>query len=859
MSDSINISAEGSEFVHPWRDRNGDHLWFYRRAWNLTEIPTVESTEPATWLLFMDTAGLGRQISEQLKGAEHRVIEVNPGRTFTRTGNRKYCIRPGCRSDYDALIVDIAKRGRPPQKVLHLWATLDGYGLISLDETIDLNFNSLLYFAQAFGNQGLGSLSIAVVSNHLQSISGEPVKDPLRGTSLGPARFMSKMFPGITGRVIDCDPAGQGTSYVAMQIITELCAASRDVLVAYRGEERWVETLAPMEFRPQSGISRLKPCGTYLITGAFGELGLALAEKLVSNFRARLILLDGANLLDSENWRTLLESEVTPASSKLIIKKLIQLQDAGGELITIRADVSRQDEMKRAVQLAYEKFGGINGVLYAAGVTDEQSEQRNNIDIFAARIKGVLILTDLLRERPVDFFALLSVAASSCPPKEQMKYEATTAFLDALAATKSHASVVSITLGSSQEIPLAKSVRISGSEGASAVVQVLSSGMPPTVTISNDQLPKVDTFKTTIRNLGARVSQDDVEGTLRDWWQDLLDLEAVGLNEDFLELGGNSLIGLQLFSKIKNRYGVSLKLTTLSEARTVAQLAQIIRCSLNLRGQARPRPRPWSPLVPVQPKGSRLPLFVISGLGGNVIKFHTLGFHLGAEQPIYGLLPRGLDGNDSYHTCIEDMASDYVTAIRNKQPEGLYHVAGYSFGGIVAFEVAQQITAQGGKVGLLALFDTMEWHYSDRVDQSLRPAERFHVLKGHLQNIILSADRGSYIRSILGDRSRMIKSRLFRALGRSLPQKLDSIEEVNSHAATRYYPSVYPGKLTLFRSLDRTIQQGSDDFLGWGKFARGGVDVHHVPATHFNILQEPVVRVLAEKLQTCLARTALPH
>jgi thioesterase domain-containing protein/NAD(P)-dependent dehydrogenase (short-subunit alcohol dehydrogenase family)/acyl carrier protein len=857
MSDSINIS-EGSEFVHTWRERNGDHLWFYRRAWNLTEIPTIESTEPATWLLFMDNAGLGRQISEQLKGAEHHVIEVNPGRTFTRTGKRKYCIRPGCRSDYDTLIVDIAKHGRPPQKVLHLWAMLDGSGLISLDEAIDLNFSSLLYFSQAFGNQDLGSLSIAVVSNHLQSISGEPVKDPLRGTSLGPAKFLSKMFPGITGRVIDCDPAGQGTSYVAMQIITELCAASRDVLVAYRGEERWVETLAPMEFRPQSGISRLKPCGTYLITGAFGELALALAEKLVSNFRARVILLDGANLLDSENWQTLLESEVTPASSKLIIKKLIQLQDAGGELITICADVARQDEMKRAVQLAYEKFGAINGVLYAAGVTDEESEQRiNNTDIFAARIKGVLILTELLRERPVDFFALLSFAASSCPPKEQMKYEATTAFLDALAATKTHASLVSITLGSSQGIALAKSARISGCEGASAVVQVLSSGMLPTITVSKDQLPKVCTFKTTIRNLGAGVSQDDVEGTLMDWWQDLLDLESVGLNEDFLELGGNSLIGLQLFSKIKNRYGVSLKLTTLSEARTVAQLAQIIRCSVNLRGQA--QPRPWSPLVPVQPKGSRLPLFVISGLGGNVIKFHTLGFHLGAEQPIYGLLPRGLYGNDSYHTRIEDMASDYVTAIRNKQPEGLYHVAGYSFGGIVAFEVAQQITAQGGKVGLLALFDTVEWHYSDRVDQSLRPAERFHVLQGHLQNIILSADRGSYIRSILGDRSWMIKSRLFRALGRPLPQKLESIEEVNSHAASRYYPSVYPGKLTLFRSLDRTIQQGSDDFLGWGKFASGGVDVHHIPATHFNILQEPVVRVLAEKLQTCLERTALPH
>ena len=343
-----------------------------------------------------------------------------------------------------------------------------------------------------------------------------------------------------------------------------------------------------------------------------------------------------------------------------------------------------------------------------------------------------------------------------------------------------------------------------------------------------------------------------VKAILTGWWQELLNVEEVGPDDDFFELGGHSLIGVQLFSKIEKTYGVSLALSTLFEARTVRQLAQLIQPADAPTATIHTEPRPWSPLVPIQPKGTRPPLFVISGLGGNVIKFHSLAFHLGEDQPIYGLLPRGLDGRDSFHARIEDMAADYVAAIRKMQPEGPYQLVGYSFGGIVAFEVAQQIAAQGGQLGLLGLFDTIEWHYGERVDKSLRPGERFYVLQEHMRTIVFSAERGKYLKKLLSDKYSAIKYRVFRALSRPLPQKMGSTEEVNAYAATGYYPKVYPGKVTLFRSTKRTIQQGSDDFLGWGALAGGGVEVHDVPGTHFNILQEPVVQVLTEKLRACL-------
>lgn len=221
---------------------------------------------------------------------------------------------------------------------------------------------------------------------------------------------------------------------------------------------------------------------------------------------------------------------------------------------------------------------------------------------------------------------------------------------------------------------------------------------------------------------------------------------------------------------------------------------------------------------------------------------------------MYGLLPRGLDGKESYRTRVEDIAADYVQAVRTVQPEGPYHLVGYSFGGIVAFEVAQQITAQGGQIGLLGMFDTIEWHYLDKIDKSLQPGERFEVFREHLQTVVFSKNRIPYLTKLITAKFQNIKYRLFNALGRPLPQKVAALEEVNFYAGAGYSPRPYPGRLTLFRSTKRSIGEGDDEFLGWGAFAAGGIDVHHVPSTHFNILKEPGVKVVAEKLQSCLDR-----
>jgi thioesterase domain-containing protein len=228
-----------------------------------------------------------------------------------------------------------------------------------------------------------------------------------------------------------------------------------------------------------------------------------------------------------------------------------------------------------------------------------------------------------------------------------------------------------------------------------------------------------------------------------------------------------------------------------------------------------------------------------------------LAFHLGQDQPVYGLLPRGLDGKGSYRTRIEDIAADYVEAIQATQPEGPYHLVGYSFGGIVAFEVAHQILMRGGRIGLLGLFDTIEWQYGEKIDASLRPGQRLDVVSEHLK-AVFRRNGAEYLRSLLAAKFLHMKHKL----GRPTSRVIGSIEEINTYAAANYRAKVYPGKLTLFRSAERTISDGTDEMLGWGALAVEGVEVHSVPSNHFNMLREPAVKVLAEKLRSRLGRDA---
>src|SRR5436309_3192543 len=225
--------------------------------------------------------------------------------------------------------------------------------------------------------------------------------------------------------------------------------------------------------------------------------------------------------------------------------------------------------------------------------------------------------------------------------------------------------------------------------------------LPATLNGKMDRKALPSSGKGSVEVLRQRVvPRNDTETRLTNIWQEVLGIPSISVDDNFFDVGGNSLLAVRLFTRIEKTFHIKLPLATLIEAQTVEQLAGVL--SENVR-------RSWSPLVEMQPKGSRPPFFCIHGASGNVLIYRDLSRHLGPDQPFYGLQAQGLDGSVDRLATVEEMASLYIQEIRRVQPKGPYLVGGYCLGGTIAYEIAQQLQGQGQDVALLALFDTLNW------------------------------------------------------------------------------------------------------------------------------------------------------
>lgn len=343
--------------------------------------------------------------------------------------------------------------------------------------------------------------------------------------------------------------------------------------------------------------------------------------------------------------------------------------------------------------------------------------------------------------------------------------------------------------------------------------------------------------------------QDRLEWQLSQIWSRILNVRPIGRDDNFFELGGNSLLALRLFEQIQSTFGKNLPLATLFQAPTIEQLASLM---LDQGWSAS-----WSSLVSIQPHGNQSPLFCIHAVGGNVLGYRTLAEALGTERPIYGLQARGLDGKQTPLTSIEEMASSYLEEIKLIQPQGPYFLAGHSFGGFVAFEIAQQLSRQGETVAVLALFDCFGPNGYDK-------STFFQRLSIHLNNlselsfkekVTYFTQRFEYILQSKIPWSWQQKYLKLTNLISSPEQKLISqIENLNFQAHQRYTPTVYEGKLTLFRARVRQTYGYFDPYGGWQGMASGGIDGDEVPGSHTSLLLKPEnSQILAEKLKPILA------
>ena len=383
--------------------------------------------------------------------------------------------------------------------------------------------------------------------------------------------------------------------------------------------------------------------------------------------------------------------------------------------------------------------------------------------------------------------------------------------------------------------------------------------------------------------------RDEYERTLCALFQDLLGVEQCGIQDDFFELGGHSLVAVRLFNKIRKAYGVELGLAVLFQAPTVEQLAGLVREQLGVvlgRDEAAGSlaAEPFTEagpaivakaairsacLVPIQPKGHKRPLFLMPGWGGNVLGFQGLSRHLGKDQPLYGLQSLGLDGQHAPFTKMEAIAEHFLKEIRTLQPEGPYLLGGMSFGGMVAFEMAQQLRRAGQEASMLAILDTL----LDRQDfgnsgawARLRNTVGFlyRRVKFHSGKLIHAspAERSAYWKKLLdrfrrrrnsktwrtGNQIQQVVEQMQAGIQIDLPQAFKTVNEANLAAIKSYQPKPFPGHASLYRATDQGLAGEFDTEANWRHLVPNGLRIHAVPGHHLSILEEPNVRELAARL-----------
>ena len=329
-------------------------------------------------------------------------------------------------------------------------------------------------------------------------------------------------------------------------------------------------------------------------------------------------------------------------------------------------------------------------------------------------------------------------------------------------------------------------------------------------------------------------------------WAEVLGLEKVGVYDNFFELGGHSLLAARLLAAIEKAFHKNFLLATIFQNPTLEQMASFLDHS------------EWSTscpsMVPIQlGGGSQPPLFCIHVLGRRLEFYRPLVSYLERSQPVYGLSTHLLEPQQAPPNRVEDLAAYYIKEMRTLQPQGPYFLAGVSFGGMVAFEMAQQLSMQGQKVALLALLDTFS---PDAIKSLPMRKQMFHwsdLLRLIHINVLLEKVKGK-LRNIIENWQEKIKGincKFYLSIGRPLPIYLQDFayEKANEQASGNYRPQVYPGRITLFKAL---MNPALDPELGWGGLAAGGLELHHVPGTHLEMLGEPHVQVLGEKFKACL-------
>jgi thioesterase domain-containing protein/acyl carrier protein len=402
---------------------------------------------------------------------------------------------------------------------------------------------------------------------------------------------------------------------------------------------------------------------------------------------------------------------------------------------------------------------------------------------------------------------------------------------------------------SAQELRRFLSVRLPSPMVPSAFVRLDAFPLTPNRKIDRNRLPKPQpscTFQVAQKDRAREAPADEIETRLADVWCHVLGLSSVGVEDDFFELGGHSLKAVRLFSAVKSEFNVDLPLATLLQAPTVRGIASILRSS----GVHCVR----SSIVPIQRRGTKPPIFCIGALDGELILFRRLIAELGNDQPVYGLQPFGLNSDPAVLTDVKKVAAYYVEQLRGHGEHHPYSLLGYSFGGLVALEMAQQLQASGAEVPATVLIDT---HYPIACKAGEKLHDRLERYKYHLHQVVDGPRGFGHLAERLTFHGRNVLLKAMCVTHATSSPLANDVETMQQFASDHYQAAPYSGRVCLFRASSQREFLHGGPLMGWDGIFGDNLVIYDIPGDHGTINTGENVALMTQRLVEFLSAAAL--
>jgi thioesterase domain-containing protein/NADP-dependent 3-hydroxy acid dehydrogenase YdfG/acyl carrier protein len=816
---------------------------FYRPGWQRADLPAPSTQRPITGellLLLTDRGDLADALAEALEGQE---ILVQGGEEALPHG-----VRP-------ATIVDLRGLERPG------------------DDGLQGFYRTLATLQAVVGMQRrAGATPVRLL-----------VATAAREAAMVPAllRVANQEHPALRAQAVEISPRemAEGPGRIVAALLGELTAglsapgAAFQPQVVYRAGERWVpqwETLAlpppPLPPLPPETSLPLREGGVYLLTGGLGRIGLTLAEGIARRCRGAKLALLGRS---------------SPAPGDAVHRRLQAWREAGADVEHWRADVSSREQLAATLQEIHRRWGPVDGVIHAAGVPSREAQrpievlERNDCEPhFAVKVAGTRHLVELLtaQQPPPAFGVFCSSLASRLGGLGFGAYAAANAFLDSLAVqlTRQHPETRWLSVlwdgwnpvdASGDQAP-AVDVLLSSRQGEEAFATLLASPVSPRVAVAlGDLQHRYQAWVLTSHGTAGAFPEAAKDAPLTERilgvWRRLFGETGLKATDDFFELGGNSLLAVRLAALLEAELGLRLPVAELLRRPSVAALAAYFEPGTGRR---------WNPIVSIQPEAalpldtpaveaaSQPPLICVHGAGGALLNFSPLAAALGPHHPLLGLQASGLEEGHNLFDSLESMARFYLPYLKEIGQEGPFHLLGYCFGGLVAYEIARQLTGSGATVGFLGLLDTplprviaeesrlLEQDEVQRLtrlfggrlpvqEETLRslPADE------RLGHIVQQAQKASLLPPEMSDESALRYLQLFQ-------NHLD--------LQIRYTPEPLKAPITFFSARQGgLLRPGRSTVEGWRTLALGDWVHHELPGDHWSMLDPPHLESLVEHLR----------